>query len=294
MDWTSRLMDAIGYLEDSLEGEVNYEKAAGMANCSLFHFCRMFEVVFGSSPAEYVRRRRLSRSALDLAASGQKVIDIALRYGWDTPESFTKAFKRCFGITPTEARQSGTVLETWPPIRLAITLRGDKSMKYRIVEKGPINFTGIAVRTTSSENENLKTIPQFWLEKGNDGTVEALGKEASPFGLVGVCYDYKVSDNTFAYAIAIEKPTKASVSLPAGCEEIHVPPATYAVFESHGPMPDAIQQVWKEVYSEWFPSSEYEHAGTPDFEVYPQQENGCDSDLSADFYSEVWIPIHKK
>lgn len=161
MDWTARLNEALGYMEDNLEKTVEIEEAARLANCSLFHFCRMFEVVFGTGPAEYVRRRRLSRAALDLAASKDKVIDVALRYGWESPESFAKAFRRCFGITPSEARQNDIELETWPPIQLAVILKGDKTMKYRIIEKDTIELAGVSLRTTNTDGENMKVIPEF-------------------------------------------------------------------------------------------------------------------------------------
>lgn len=294
MDWTGRLMQAIDYLEEHLEQEADVEKAAELANCSFFHFCRMFEVVLGTTPAEYLRRRRLSRAALDIAAGKDKVIDVALRYGWDSPESFTKAFKRCFGMTPTEAKQQNARLETWPPVRLAVVLKGDKTMKYRIVEKGEMEFAGIVLRTTSTDNENMKVIPEFWQRSNKDGTVEKIARYCTDMGLFGVCYDYKPEDNTFAYAIAVEKGNNDLSAFPKGSEVIRIPAATYAVFESRGPMPDAIQNTWKQVYSEWFPASEYEHAGTPDFEVYPEQEDPSIGDDSPQYRSEVWIPLKKK
>lgn len=294
MDWTSRLRQAIEYLEDGLDGNVEIEIAAGLANCSHFHFCRMFEVVFGTSPAEYVRRRRLSRAALDLAAGGDKVLDVALRYGWDSPESFTKAFKRCFGIAPSQAKQHGFELEIWPPMELAVIVKGDKTVKYRIEKKDKIELTGVMLRTTNTENQNLKRIPLFWSEKSQDGSVELLAKQVGPMGLFGICYDYKAEDNSFSYAIAVEKPVQIEASLPSDCVSITAPPATYAVFECLGPMPDAIQQTWKEIYAEWFPSSEYEHSGDPDFEIYPEQEDPELDGSSPEYRTEIWIPIKKK
>lgn len=293
MDWTARLMQAIDYLEEHLEDHADIERAAALANCSFFHFCRMFEVVLGSSPAEYVRRRRLSRAALDLAAGGDKVIDVALRYGWDSPESFTKAFKRCFGITPSDARLHDTELETWPRIHLAVILKGDRAMKYRIVEKPQMELAGISLRTTSTDNQNTTEIPKFWQKNGENGTVCAFAEKSGPMGLFGVCYDYNPSDNSFAYAIAAEKGSHQLSDFPKGAELITIPAATYAVFESLGPMPHAIQKTWMRIYSEWFPASEYEHAGTPDFEVYPEQEEGIE-DNDENYRTEVWIPIKKK
>ena len=294
MDWTQRLNAALDYLEDSLGREVDMEKAAGLANCSLFHFCRMFEVVIGTSPGEYLRRRRLSRAALDLAASDDKVIDVAMRYGYDSPEAFAKAFKPCFGNTPSEARAAGAGLETWPPARLAVILTGDKSMKYRIVEKPAFMVGGYSLRTTSNEGQNQQAIPKFWQECHGNGKVSKLCGVMGPMGMLGICHDYQAADNSFAYLIAVEAPTDGEGMLPAGTVTATIPAATYAVFESKGPMPHAIQAVWKQAYNDWFPSSGYEHGGTPDFEVYPPFNDSRGDPASPDCITEVWIPIKKK
>ncbi|GAB6089380.1 AraC family transcriptional regulator [Spirochaeta dissipatitropha] len=293
MDWTARLTQAVDYMEDNLEGTVEFERAAELANCSLFHFCRMFEVVAEVSPAEYVRRRRLSKAALDLAAGSVKVIEAALRCGYETPESFTKAFKRAFGITPTEARE-GAALEAWPPMQMTVILKGVECMKYRIVEKEAFTLSGVSIRTSQDGGDNMLSIPKFWQESAQSGLVEKLAMQHGPMGMLGICHDYNPADNCFSYSISIEKPLDSNVKLPDGSEDIQVPAATYAVFESIGPMPDAIQAVWKKIYSEWFPGTDYEHAGTPDFEVYPiQADPDCDGS-SPDYRSEVWIPIKKK
>ncbi|MEW6564775.1 MAG: AraC family transcriptional regulator [Spirochaetota bacterium] len=294
MDWANRMKQAIEYFESHLERQADMERAARLANCSLFHFCRMFEVVFGLSPAEYLRRRRLSAAALDLAAGKDKVIDVALRYGWESPESFAKAFKRLFGITPSEARSASVPLELWPPIELTVILKGDRSMKYRIEQRDAMEFAGLVLRTTSTGGVNLKAIPQFWQEKAKDGSVERLAQYCGLMGMLGICYDYKPEDNSFAYAIAVERGSHSLKDLPQGCLLVQLPPATYAVFECRGPMPQAIQDLWKQIYTDWFPASEYEHAGTPDFEVYPAQEDPAITDSSPNYRSEVWIPIKKK
>ncbi len=287
MEWTTRLTQAIGYLEDNLDGTVEMERAANLANCSLFHFSRMFEVVFSVSPGEYVRRRRLSRAALDLACGNGKVIEVALRYGWESPESFAKSFKRCFGITPSEARQREATLETWPPIQIAVILKGATTMKYRITEKPAFTVTGFVMRTTNAENQETGLISKFWDRLGAEGKVDALGMRAGTMGMLGMCHDFHPTDESFAYAVCVETPKTGAAGFPKGCTTISVPAATYAVFEAEGPIPESIHEVWKKAYADWFPASEYEHAGTPDFEVYiggPGEAMKC----------EVWIPIRKK
>ena len=293
MDWTQRLNAAIDYLEDTTDREPDLDQAARLANCSPFHFHRMFEVVTGMTPGEYSRRRRLSRAALDLAAGTDKVIDVALRYGYESPEAFAKAFKRLFGLTPSEAKVPGAVLASWPALRLSVVLKGEVAMKYRIVEKPAFEAGGWALRTSTVGGENNRNIPKFWQNCHADGKVQALVPLSNPWGLLGLCAESDPKAEEFTYLIGVEAGTQR---LPAGTRKIPIPAATYAVFESVGAMPKAIQDVWMQAFEEWFPSSGYEHGGTPDFEVYPWFPDGDPrgNPDSPEYISEVWIPIKKK
>src|SRR6185312_6269651 len=129
MDWQDRMNQAIAWIELHLTEEIEWEDAAREAHCSVFHFLRMFEVITGVTAGDYVRRRRLSRAALELASGDAKIIDLALRYGYDSPDAFTKAFRKLFGCTPTEARRPGARLRSYPPITFAITLKGVHAME---------------------------------------------------------------------------------------------------------------------------------------------------------------------
>jgi len=294
VDWTQRLNAAIDYLEETWDKEPDLDRAAGLANCSPFHFLRMFEVVSGLSPGEYSRRRRLSRAALDLAAGNDKVIDVAFRYGYESPEAFAKAFKRLFGLTPSEAKAPGVTLEVWPPLRLAVVLKGERSMKYRIVEHAAFEVVGWAHRARTVGGENMVSIPKFWSECHASGKVAALAPLCGPLGLLGVCAETDTKGESFTYLIGVEK--VSGQKIPEGTRALAIPAATYAVFTSVGAMPHAIQDVWKAAYSDWFPASEYEHGGTPDFEAYlkfPEGDERGNPD-SLKFVSEVWIPLKKK
>ena len=295
MDWTQRLNAALDYLEAVTDREPDLEQAASLANCSLFHFLRMFEVVTGMTAGDYSRRRRLSRAAIDLAAGGDKVIDVALRYGYDSPEAFARAFRRMFGITPSEARSPGTTLETWPPLRLAVVLQGEANMKFRIVEKPSFTVGGWALRTSCHQSENLRAIPQFWNQCLADGRVAKLLPFVESLGHLGLCCEWDRVKDEFTYVIGVDL-DPGKTGLPVGTQEITLPAATYAVFESIGAMPQAIQKVWMRAFNEWFPTSGWEHAGTPDFEVYPRYVSGDPRGdaTSPDYYSEVWIPIRQR
>jgi AraC family transcriptional regulator len=295
VDWSQRLNAALDYLEGTLDREPDLEHAASLANCSLFHFLRMFEVVTGMTAGDYSRRRRLSRAAIDLAAGGERVIEVAMRYGYESPEAFARAFRRLFGITPSEARVPEITLQTWPPLRLAVVLQGEASMKFRIVEKPAFAVGGWALRTSCLMSENLRLIPRFWDECLADGRVRNLLPFMDNLGHLGLCCEWDRNKEEFTYMIGIDLKHQ-NAGLPSGTREVSVPSATYAVFESLGPMPHSIQKVWVRAFNEWFPTSGWEHAGTPDFEVYPAfaPDDPRGDITSQQCYSEVWIPLKKR
>ena len=167
-------------------------------------------------------------------------------------------------------------------------------MQYRIVEKPAFKAAGPVIETTGVEGANLKEIPAFWRTRNADGTVGRLAGQMGPLGLLGVCYDYDPRETTLKYMIGIEEPSRGLADLPAGSQVVTIPAGTYAVFESVGAMPAAIQRTWKQIYSEWFPASGYEHAGAPELEVYPRNEGSKGDINSPDYLCEVWIPVRRK
>ncbi|HYW85676.1 MAG TPA: AraC family transcriptional regulator [Spirochaetia bacterium] len=282
------------YLERGLEGEIEYRRAAAEANCSTFHFLRMFEVVTGVTVGEYVRRRRLSRAALELSEGEARVTDLALRFGYESPDAFAKAFKREFGITPSQTRGGGVRLQIWPRMSFSVVLKGDVAMEFRIEKREEFAVTGVTIRASTENGANLREIPGFWDKCTSEGQVKSL-ERAIPanarMGVMGICVnDFDDKTNTFTYLIGIERPADAAAreALPRGCVDVAVPAGTWAVFSSRGPLPGAIQQVWKRVYTEWFPASGYEHASSPDLEVYSIGDT-----RAADYYCEVWLPVRK-
>mgnify|MGYP001806622024 FL=1 len=288
MDWQQRMMAAIAYLEGCLTGEPDMEKAAREANCSPFHFMRMFEVITGIGPAEYVRRRRLSLAAAELATGDARILDLAVKYGYNSSDSFSRAFKREFDCLPSEARVSGATLHCYPPLSFTIALIGDKAMEYRIEKRPACAFTGIAIRANSKYGTNFKDVPAFWDNAMADGNCDKFWKKArgSKLGVVGVCFDFNMKTEDFSYAIAIEKPADRE-GLPEGCVDIEVPEATWAMFTSRGPLKDNFQNMIRRIYSEWFPASGREHAGTVEIEYY-----GTNPDPAAsDYWCEYWVPL---
>lgn len=293
MDWQTRMGAALDYLEGHLKDDIDLGAAAAEANCSAFHFMRMFEMVTGIGVAEYVRRRRLSLAALELASGkaqgiADRILDIALDCGYESPDAFARAFKREFGCTPSEAREPGLILHIYPKLAFTVALKGDTAMEYRIEKGKALRLCGFSLRTSGANGTSFKEIPEFWNRLMRDGRCAALCAAAagSGLGMCGVCHSCDDASGEFTYSVAIE--TAASLEqLPKGCVEILVPASTWAKFTSRGPLSANFQPLIKRIYAEWLPASGREHAGTPEIEFYPDLPDM----EAADYWCEYWIPL---
>jgi AraC family transcriptional regulator len=286
VEWLNRLRDSIDYLEQHMESRLDIDRAAKIALSSKFHFQRMFHMTTGVTVAEYVRKRRLTLAAQELATSDVKVIDIALKYGYQTPEAFSKAFQKIHGVSPSEAREAGRSLKAYPRISFQIQIKGEIAMNYKIVEKEAFKIIGKSTKVTTVGGKNTEIISEFWQESHRNGLSEKLCEFVGNMGMLGVCMDFDLGNEEFTYVIGVEKP---NVEVSDEFIEKEIPAATWAIFESVGPMPGAIQEVWGRIFSEWFPSTGYEHADGPELEVYPAGDTN-----DRNYKCEVWIPIIKK
>lgn len=285
MGWVESLQKAIDYMEEHLLDDISIESIAKQANVSEFHFQRIFSVLTDITVGDYLRRRRLTLAAQELSTTDRKIIDIALKYGYDTPESFSKAFRRQHGITPSQARNYSGGLKSYNRLSIQVTLKGADPMNYKIVEKESFKVVGVKREFSCENGENLAGIPKMWDDVHVDGTNELLFdlNNGQIKGVLGVCVDKRAPGSPLMdYWIG----TDHNGVTPEGLLELEIPASKWGVFEVHGAMPDAMQNTWKQIISEWFPSSHYQHAGTPDLEVY---SNGNPS--SPDYYSEIWIPL---
>lgn len=289
IEWLNRMSDALIYIEKNIEGEVNVEAIAKITYSSPFHFQRMFHMLTGVTVVEYVRKRRLSLAAQELMTGQHKVLDVALKYGYETPESFSKAFKKLHGVNPSEVKHTGVSLKAFPPISFQISLKGDKEMDYRIEKSEGFKVVGKSIKVSMQGGQNNIVIPQFWDENCENGFVQSLEKMAGPLGRFGICYDFCHEKQELTYMIAVEKGESREKEELEELEILEVPPSTWAIFKSVGAMPHAIQKVWGRIYSEWFPATGYEHSGGPELEVYlPGNPD------SNDYVCEVWIPVKEK
>lgn len=291
MEWSERMNAAIDYIEDNLADGIDLTEAAKKACCSLFHFQRMFMVIIGVTPSEYARRRRLTLAARELTSGSVKVIDLALKYGYDSPDSFSRAFRNVHGITPQAARAPGVKLTAFPRISFSIELKGGNDMDYKIIEKPVFDLLGRGRKFTTANGENFVKIPQFWQEFMKTKEYPELcglsgGKpgEITGSAMLGSCLPNEKGEwDPFIYALGIEKPKGIKSS---GYETYHILAATWAVFDCNI---DNLQDVTKRIFSEWFPSTGYEHDMKPDIEVYFPEDPRAKV-----MQCQIWIPVVKK
>ncbi|MBS4207326.1 AraC family transcriptional regulator [Bacillus sp. FJAT-50079] len=281
------MLNSIEHIERNLDNELVIEDVAAVAFMSKFHFQRMFKMLTGYTVSEYIRNRRMTVATQKLIHSKSKVIDIAMKYGYESPESFTKAFRKVHGISPSDARKKSTSLKAYPKLSFQIQIKGDVEMDYKIVEKDSLKVIGKSIRTSTIGGENNRKIAAFWMESNQNGFTEHLAKNCGPLGLIGICLDFDKEQENLTYLIGAEKNIE---QIPVDWEEREIPAATWAVFPVHGAMPEAMPRVWGRIFSEWFPSTGYEHAGGPEMEVYLSDTDP----YSEDYYSEIWIPVKSK
>lgn len=282
MRWVESLQAAINYMEDHLLDDLPIESIAQQANFSVFHFQRTFTILTDISVGEYLRRRRLTLAAYELTRSNTKIIDLAYKYGYDTPEAFSKAFRRQHGVTPSKARKYMGKLKSYNRLVVQVSLKGAEPMQVKIVEREGFQIVGVKREFSLINEENLVGIPKMWDKINGEGTDEQLFKlnNGPVEGVVGVCVENDSESIDYWIGTAHEG------SVPNGLSTLEIPTSKWAVFEVHGPMPDAMQKAWKQIFSEWFHSSGYKHAGTPELEVYSDEDPS-----SPDLYSEIWIPV---
>jgi AraC family transcriptional regulator len=244
---------ALAYIEENIKQNITSDDIAKVAHSSKFHFLRIFTMLTGMTLGEYIRQRRLSLAVKDVISSDMKIIDIAYEYGYETPEAFTKAFKKLHHISPSQARKEGKVMKAIPPLSFQITVKGEERMDYQITRKEGFKISGISKRISCKNGENFKMIPKFWNEICQNGTYEKLVHSAGKLGVLGVCCNMDHEQEEFDYMIAIEG---EYIEGAEKHEVLEVPSCTWAIFESICPVPSAIQKVWHRIFAEWFPATQ--------------------------------------
>lgn len=270
--WTKGIQSAIQYVEENLTRELSIAEIAARAYVSPFYFQKIFNVLCGFTVGEYIRNRRLTLAAEELSKADTKVIDVAVKYGYDSPDSFARAFTKFHGISPSAAKEKGAAIKSFAPVRIKLTLEGGTIMEYRIVEKAAFTIMGKCRKFNA--DTSYTEIPQFWREHYQNGGGEIIK------GMFGACvdgngkdFDYFIADMYFPWN-----------EIPEGCTTKTFQSGTWAVFPYHGECPKALQDVNTKIWSEWLPNCRgYELVGNYNLEVYLDKE-----------YGEIWVPVKKK
>ncbi|WP_312060555.1 AraC family transcriptional regulator [Anaerotignum sp.] len=281
---------AMAYIEEHLTKEIDYSEISRIAYCSEYHFKRMFSFLSGISLSEYIRRRRLTFAALDLKDRNLRIIDVAVKYGYGSADSFTRAFYSIHGILPSEARNENIQLKAYPKMTFQLSIKGGCEMNYRIVEKEKFNLIGLKKRVPivfEGVNPEIAKMSEFL----TPDVVKQLKtiSNVEPLGIISASTNFSEErmegtgelDHYIGVATTNNEITKFDV--------LEIDAGTWAVFESIGPFPETLQNVWGRIYSEWFPSSGYEAAKGPEI-----LWNESPDIANPRYKSEIWIPVKKR
>ena len=297
MEWLSAIRKSVGYIESHLRENISLQDVAGEVYMSPMVFQRGFQVITGYSVSEYIRGRRLYLAALELKGTDRKVIEVAYDFGYETPESFAKAFSRFHGVTPSQARQ-GSEIRSFLPLNVSITVQGGNDMNCRITKM--FGFKVIGFPKEFSLDSSYDEIPEFWDEicekyaynvyAGNppaNACEKALMDNC--IGEYGICIDNGCAEGKFTYLVA-GKYTGGEV--PDGMMLYELPAGEWAIFDCVGPVPEALQSMNTRIFKAWLPGNpEFEINGNANVEWY-DCVNGEKTD--ADYHSAIWIPVRRK
>lgn len=310
MNWVESITAAIKFMEEHLTEEVSVEEIASAANVSTFYFQKGFAILCDISVSEYLRNRRLSLAGRDLRINGCKVVDVAMKYCYESPDSFTKAFVRFHGITPLQAKLGEGELKEFLPLKLHVSMKGGFDMDCKIIKKDA--FTVIGREKFIKGEDGDVECPKFWDEHYESGENKFI------CGMYGICIDDwtmmkagsrkrtesmptnetcldrmdKISEGPGFFKYLIADDYNQSAEYPSRFVKETIPENTWAVFPCVGPMPEAMQSVYKKIFSEWLPgNADYDLAGKYNVENYSDASKFSKGTLDEKYYSEIWIPV---
>lgn len=282
-----RLNQTLEYIEGRLDQQVDVTELARTAATSEYHLRRMFSALAGMPLSEYVRRRRLTVAGAEVLAGRESLLEIAVRYGYGSGEAFARAFRAMHGIGPGEARRTGVALVSQPRLTFRLTVEGSSSMRYRVVDKPDFNVVGLKTRVPLVHTGPNQAIIDFVRGIGPQ-TLERLEKlsDQEPQGIVAVCDDLdpsRAEGTELDYYHGVVTTTAA----PEGTTALPVPAGTWAVFTTSGPAPQAIQELWRDVFTQWFPSNPYRGRPGPEILRTHLSPDGTEAD------AELWLPVER-
>ncbi len=282
MNMLMMMNEVISYVEDHLESEIDCEEITKISGYSWFYLQRLFTGIVGITLSEYVRRRRMTLAAAEVMSSGIRVLDLAMKYGYESADSFSRAFRTVHGVSPSEARKEKGTLKMYQPMSFVISVKGEKELAYRIESRDEMRIVGLIRHFKAPENNELD-VSMFWNKIHSDGSYDRIANLADG-DIQGVHGFIHVIDNeTVDYIIA----AFSKQEVPEDMEAYTILKSKWAIFEGKGSVGAAIDGLWKRIYSEWLPSTRYTHAETIEIECFQYGDNKNDED----FKFEIWIPI---
>lgn len=290
MDTLTSMNKALEYIEENLTDELDYSQISKIAFCSEYHFKRMFSFLAGISLAEYIRRRRLTLAAIELKNKNLRIIDIAVKYGYISADSFSRAFQNLHGILPSEARKEDAQIKAYPKMTFQLSIKGGNEMNYKIVEKQSFKIVGFKKRVSmvfkgiNPEIADMTSLltPEIIKQLKSISNVE-------PLGIISASTNFSEErmegKGELDHYIGVASNSDDTASF----DVLNVNSGTWAVFEAIGPFPETLQDVWGRIYSEWFPSSGYETVIGPEILWNENPDTG-----NPKYKSQIWIPVRKK
>ncbi|APM39592.1 AraC family transcriptional regulator [Clostridium kluyveri] len=279
----------IDYIEDHLTDDLSLEKISEYAGVSDYHFRKIFIYLSGLTLSEYIRNRRLSEASMDLL-HGEKVTDVAFKYGYQSMDGFTRAFKKWGGFLPSDVMRKG-ISKSFPKLSFIITVKGGSNMEFRIEDKSAFNLVGVSKRVPMQfegvNNEIVKLAESITDEQKEE--MHSL-QNIEPYEIVNASYEadanFLKEEGDLTHLIGILTTENQVSNL---LEKVTVDAYTWAIFPSEGPFPSTLQETMAKVYSEWLPSSNYEVINAPAFSFTKMDK------VKNDYaYGEVWIPVRKR
>ena len=275
MNYINEMQKAIDYIEINLDKDINFEKVSKKVGMSPFYFHRIFTAMIGVSPTTYIRNRRLTIAAQEISKNDESILDIALKYGFESHEAFSRAFKNFHGIVPKMAKSKGNKLKNFSMANMNFETEQSKILSYRIENRAIIRVIAM-FRNFNIEHKN--EIPKYWKELKEDGTLERISGNYKN-NLLGICIGTQ-SDVEYKYGIGIEQTEDVETNIEM--EKIEIPASTWVVFKCEGQNENGINELWSRIYKEFFVTSSYKQSMDIDFELYDDKN------------TEIWIPISKE
>lgn len=270
------IAEAMTYIEDHLTENITMQEVSDVAHYSHFHFQRLFQMLTGTTMGEYIRQRRLSMAAQDLITGDTKIIDLAYKYQYESPEAFTRAFKKLFQVTPSDVRKNHMSVKYYPKLSVQVQLKSESPLKYRLVDKGPLYLIGFQRTFTAEEIVAGHAYPAYWDAMKSQMTDLLRGHNQTMRIGAG---RYRTEDSSLYDACIgcfTRREEEANVVIEA---------TKWCVFYGEGPL-SGLHNLWSRIFLEWFPKTSFQHSGMTEVEVFPQGDTA-----SPDYRYEVWIPV---